>query len=455
MLLDLRSLFFPGEPNVYTYAGSIQATATVAGNEAFYVQGAYGGALWRLFYTAPTFAGAVRGRFRAEGEIGIPGPALPGLSRLRPTFRTTEDRFTVSVYGYVGRIDALSTVAALWSFTANPVELVTATSGIAAAVSVTWNPAEAGIAAQSGVAGTDAATWNPAELIAAQSTLSVTQKFVAVPPASLSTTSSVAASYSFEAAGGPVTYAYAGLIAAQSTISAVIVGPATVSRGPVPMRRVRPRSWTRVEFPMLYREAGQVAAVASVSAAASVTASPTTAVAAEAGVSAQAATRQVYRGQVATRSSLAAASSFTAAPMTAVAGARSLVSAAVAATRRLVASVAAQARVEAVASVTSAPGVAIASHAATAAATATTRSYVGTIAIRRPQLRSVYRVAFSPPTSITAQRPSLPSVDAVIRQWQQAGLVGARAALSGAVRYHDRVGEIQGEDDDALLELLL
>ena len=92
------------------------------------------GTLWRPFYAVSSFAGAVRAWFRAEGEIGIPGPALPGLSRLRPTFRRTEERFGVSVYGYIGRIDALSAVAALWSVTANPVELVTATSGIAA----TW-----------------------------------------------------------------------------------------------------------------------------------------------------------------------------------------------------------------------------------------------------------------------------------------------------------------------------
>ena len=171
------------------------------------------------------------------------------------------------------------------------------------------------VTATSGIAATAAVTWNPAELIAAQSAVSVTQKFIAVPPSSLSTTSGVAASYSFEAAaGGPATYVYAGLIAAQSTISATVIDPATVSRGPVPMRRVLPRSWTRVELPMLY-------------------------------------------------------------------------------------------------------------------------TYAGQIAIPRARLAAAYRVTFSPPI--------------------QEGLVGARAALSGAARYRDRVEEIVAQDDAELLELLL
>jgi hypothetical protein len=43
------------------------------------------------------------------------------------------------------------------------------------------------VTATSGIAATAAVTWNPAELIAAQSAVSVTQKFIAVPPSSLST----------------------------------------------------------------------------------------------------------------------------------------------------------------------------------------------------------------------------------------------------------------------------
>jgi hypothetical protein len=194
MLLYLRSLFEAGQ-----YTGVTNAVSTVSGTYSFEAAGLPSGTLWRPFYATPLFAGAVRARFRSEGEIGIPGPALPGLTRLNPTFRQTEERFPVSVYGYVGRIDALAAIAALWSFTANPIELVTATSGIAATVKVTWNPAE---------------------LIAATSTL--------------------AATYVFQA-GGPATYAYAGPIAGHSTITTTVVGPPSVSRGPVPMRRVRPR----------------------------------------------------------------------------------------------------------------------------------------------------------------------------------------------------------------------
>jgi hypothetical protein len=80
--------------------------------------------------------------------------------------------------------------------------------------------------------------------------------------------------------------------------------------------------------------------------------------------------------------------------------------------------------------------------------------YAGQITVPRARLVSTHRVAFSPPAHIRTQRPVMPSVDAVIRQWSRERLITAHAGVQGRESYRDRVAEIRAEDDDVLLELL-
>ncbi len=108
-------------------ATTLASAAAASPWEALVAQPEQGGPgnLWRPFYSSSLAGAGVRPLANiSAGEVGIPGPLRAGRSRLRPTFRQTEERTPVPVYAYVGQIDAVTALASTYSFVAASVSVV-------------------------------------------------------------------------------------------------------------------------------------------------------------------------------------------------------------------------------------------------------------------------------------------------------------------------------------------